>query len=385
MKKVSTLIIAMGLALSLTACGGTSSENATPENNTPTESVEETNIQESSSETSSSENEPAPSEEPTYAAKPEMENEEAKPEMENEEEEAETPYYFKDLELVSKDYSIKITDWKVIPAGEEGNSYGDSPVLAFWYDTTNTSGESINPSTAWIFAMNAVQDNDPNAINKLNMASHPDSSLLDYQMAEIKEGGTIANAVAYTLTDTVTPVELTASSGLAGDSLGTMTFDIVTGEVTNGGSVTIGTAETTEDVEPSFEDNIIITKDFTIEILEYKIIPAGEEGNKYNDSPVIAFWYNTTNTSGKEINPSTAWIFTVTAIQDNDPNMVNKLNIASLPDSRFLDSQTAMIKAGGTVENAVAYTLSDLDTPVELIAKDGLLGDELGSNVFEIN
>ena len=332
--------------------------------------------QETDVETPSADEEPLLSEESTT---------DTEPEIEDTQDTAESPYYFKDLELISKDYTIKITDWKVILPGEEGNSYGDSPVLAFWYETTNTSGNDINPSTAWIFSMSAVQDNDPNAINKLNMASHPDSSLLDYQMAEIKEGGTVANAVAYTLTDTITPVELTASSGLMGDPLGTMTFDIVTGEVTNGGSVTIGSVETAEDATPTFENNTIVTKDFTIEILEYKVIAAGEEGNQYNDSPVIAFWYNTTNTSGKEINPSTAWIFTITAIQDNDPNVVNTLDIASLPDSRFLDSQTATIKAGGTVENAVAYSLSDLETPVELIAKDGLLGNELGSEVFEIN
>lgn len=350
MKKAGIVLVSLGLAFSLAGCGGKSAKDA-------------------SSESAAEEVVPVTEQAEAPAVEEETEDD---------------LYFFKDLKVVAKDYTIQITDWRVIPAGEEGNSYGDAPVLAFWYDTTNTSGKEIDPSSAWIYIMEAVQDNDPNAINKLNVASHPDSSLVDSQMAEIKEGGTVANAIAYTLTDSETPVELTAKNGMLGDAIGTMTFDIVAGEATNGGTATIGTIEKTENVEPSFEGNIITTKDFTLEILEYKIIPVGEEGNTYGDSPVIAFWYNTTNTSGKNIDPSTAWISTMTAIQDNDPNMVNKLDVAPLPDSDFLDSQIATIKAGGTVENAVAYVLTDQETPVELIAQNGLLGDELGRKAFEV-
>ena len=43
-----------------------------------------------------------------------------------------------------------------------------------------------------------------------------------------------------------------------------------------------------------------------------------------------------------------------------------------LPDDRFLDSQTENIKKGGTVENAAAYELDDLVTPVDLVATEGL-------------
>ena len=42
--------------------------------------------------------------------------------------------------------------------------------------------------------------------------------------------------------------------------------------------------------------------------------------------------------------------------------------MGSLPDDRFLDSQTENIKKGGTVENAIAYELDDLVTPVDLVA-----------------
>lgn len=134
--------------------------------------------------------------------------------------------YFKDNEIVVKDYTIKITDWKVIPVGEKGNEYGKSPVIAFWYDTTNTSGKEINPTSAWIYIMEAVQDNDPNTVNELNVASLPDDQFRDTQLQKIKQGGTVSNAVAYELTDEETPVELTAKSSMIGDSIGSMTFDI---------------------------------------------------------------------------------------------------------------------------------------------------------------
>lgn len=135
-------------------------------------------------------------------------------------------YYFKDNEIVVKDYTVKITDWKVIPVGEKGNEYGKSPVIAFWYDTTNTSDKEINPTSAWIYIMEAVQDNDPNTVNELNVASLPDDQFRDTQLQKIKQGGTVSNAVAYELTDEETPVELTAKSSMIGDSIGSMTFDI---------------------------------------------------------------------------------------------------------------------------------------------------------------
>ena len=153
-------------------------------------------------------------------------NEVAESEPNEKETEEVAEYYFKDNEIVVKDYTIKITDWKVIPVGEEGNEYGKNPVIAFWYDTTNTSGGDVDPSTAWIFIMKAVQDNDPNSINELEVASLPDAKFRDSQLEKIKQGGTVSNAVAYELTDEETPVELTAKSSMIGDPIGSMTFEI---------------------------------------------------------------------------------------------------------------------------------------------------------------
>ncbi len=131
-----------------------------------------------------------------------------------------------------------------------------------------------------------------------------------------------------------------------------------------------------------FKNNVLTTNDIKIEITKYKIIKPGEKGNDYGEKPVIAFWYKATNISGKDLDPSDAWIWTFKAIQDNDPNSVNELNMGSLPDDKFLDTQDHKIKKGGTVENAMAYELSDTTTPVTLKATED--GEDVGEQTFKL-
>lgn len=136
-----------------------------------------------------------------------------------------------------------------------------------------------------------------------------------------------------------------------------------------------------------FKDNVAVLEDVKIEITDYKVIPVGENGNEYGEKPVIAFWYEVTNTSDGsiDIDPIDAWLAVFpAAIQDNDPDAVNELEIASLPDERFIDSQTEKIKVGGTVENAWAYYLDDGTTPVKLTAVKGSDKTELGTMTYDI-
>src|SRR5690606_1144460 len=135
---------------------------------------------------------------------------------------------------------------------------------------------------------------------------------------------------------------------------------------------------------PSFADGVLITDDVRIEITEHRVIPVGEPGNEYGSTPVIAFWYSVTNVSGKETDPTTAFMFAISAYQDNDPNAENKLNVALLPDAQFGDSQLQKIKKGGTAQNAIAYQLDDETTPVDLVASDGLFGGELGTTRYAL-
>ncbi|WP_261165752.1 DUF5067 domain-containing protein [Microbacterium sp. Marseille-Q6965] len=136
--------------------------------------------------------------------------------------------------------------------------------------------------------------------------------------------------------------------------------------------------------EPTFADSVLTTSELTITITDVKTIPVGEPGNEYGEAPVIAFWYDTTNHTSEDVSPM-HWIYYFSAFQDNDPNAVNELDVAALPDDQFLNSQTETIKQGGTVANAVAYALTDTTTPVELVASADLGQTEIGSMTFTLD
>ena len=137
-------------------------------------------------------------------------------------------YTFKDGKVSMEDIDLKITKYKVIPVGEEGNEYGDAPVIAFWYETTNKTEKDISPMTAWFasFPEGPIQDNDKNKVNKLQVALHPDKTLVNDQMSKIKKDGTVSGAIAYKLTDLTTPVKLTAYKGIGGIELVSQEFAI---------------------------------------------------------------------------------------------------------------------------------------------------------------
>jgi len=145
---------------------------------------------------------------------------------------------------------------------------------------------------------------------------------------------------------------------------------------------TVTSAETP--VSKTFVNGVLETPKMRIEITEYRVLQVGEKGNEYGDSPVIAFWYNVTNLTDDDLNPNIAWIKTMTAIQDNDPNVVNTLSVGLLPDISFLDTQMQTIKKDGTVANAVSYYLSDTTTSVELVASDDLGLTTIGSMIFDL-
>ena len=134
---------------------------------------------------------------------------------------------------------------------------------------------------------------------------------------------------------------------------------------------------------PTFQNGVLTTPDMKIEITRYKVIKAGQKGNEYGEKPVIAFWYKTTNLSGAKIDP-TDFLFNFRAYQDNNPNAENELDPGiAFSDDRLSDSLTERIKKGGTVEYATAYELDDLDTPVDLVAKE-FLGEVIGKATYTL-
>jgi Domain of unknown function (DUF5067) len=134
---------------------------------------------------------------------------------------------------------------------------------------------------------------------------------------------------------------------------------------------------------PTFKNGVLTTSDVRIQILRQKVIKVGQEGNEYGEKPVIAFWYTTTNLSGGRVTPM-EFLSNFDAYQDNNPNAMNELDVGMLPDDRFLDSQMETIKKGGTVEDAIAYELDDLVTPVELVATEGFDDDVIGKAKYTL-
>lgn len=132
-----------------------------------------------------------------------------------------------------------------------------------------------------------------------------------------------------------------------------------------------GADDSPSEDDPTFKNGVLTTPDVRVAITRYKVIKVGQKGNEYGEKPVIAFWYKVTNLSGEKVDPMLAFL-DFNAYQDTNPNAVNELNTGSLPDDRFLDSQSENIKKGGTVENAWAFELDDLATPVALVATQGL-------------
>ncbi|KRF38291.1 hypothetical protein ASG96_17735 [Terrabacter sp. Soil810] len=138
------------------------------------------------------------------------------------------------------------------------------------------------------------------------------------------------------------------------------------------------------EADASFKDGVLTTPDIRIEITKHKLIPVGKKGNEYGEKPVIAFWYKTTNVSGQKVDPTTGILLTIRAYQDNNPNAENELQVGSLPDDKYLDTQTEEIKKGGTVENAVAFELDDVKTPVDLVASTDLGTTEIGKVTYQL-
>ena len=137
--------------------------------------------------------------------------------------------------------------------------------------------------------------------------------------------------------------------------------------------------------ESYFDGKIADIDDLTIEITDYKLIEPGQAGNEYGKEPVIAFWYKVTNKTDKEIDATMAWFAVFNAIQDNDPNSVNNLEVGMSPDNDLNDKAFDNIKKGGTVEAAIAYKLTDTETPVTLKATKGVFGEDIGEATYKLN
>lgn len=133
----------------------------------------------------------------------------------------------------------------------------------------------------------------------------------------------------------------------------------------------------------TFQDGTLVSPHLRIQITSASVILPGETGNEYGEAPVLAFWYETTNLTGQEVNPLTAWFTHFRVIQDQGTGAPSELTLGMVPDGSLAKNQSTVIAEGETVVNAVSYTLLDAETPVELIASDAVL-NQIGSALYPI-
>ncbi|MDK8799842.1 DUF5067 domain-containing protein [Corynebacterium coyleae] len=152
----------------------------------------------------------------------------------------------------------------------------------------------------------------------------------------------------------------------------------------NGDTIVTPSNVQNSDSANSFDNGVLETAKVKIAINETRVIPAGETGNEYGTTPVLAVFFDMTNKTDEQLAPVDA-IGYFTAIQDNDPNQINELNVGGHPDPETLDSQLEKIKKGGTAPGAIAFELSDTTTPVQLVATDNFGMTEIGRLTIEVS
>ncbi|EIS8277192.1 DUF5067 domain-containing protein [Listeria monocytogenes] len=133
---------------------------------------------------------------------------------------------FKDGVLENGYQKIKITKYKVIPAGEEGNENGFEPVIAFWFEITNKTNEKLSPNFSWWKEIDIYQIMESKQAIELEEAPLPDDQFLSTYDEDIKKGVTVQSAVAYYLFDDAAPVDLVYGGFLGGEVYGKTRYQI---------------------------------------------------------------------------------------------------------------------------------------------------------------
>ena len=106
-------------------------------------------------------------------------------------------YTFKDGKAVLQDIDLKITEYKVLKAGNPENQLSEKDIIVFYYNVTNKSDKEITPMAAWLAVFgnskSIVQDNDKNRVNSLKVAPYNDSNIdVQQGLDTIKKGGTVS-------------------------------------------------------------------------------------------------------------------------------------------------------------------------------------------------
>ena len=156
-------------------------------------------------------------------------------------------------------------------------------------------------------------------------------------------------------------------------------------EDTGNESETVEVPETEETAEASFKDDILTINDAVIKITGVEVAPANEEYGE--TSPTLIFTYDYTNTSDEPQQPGIVWIACFNATQETE-STIEDLDVAMAPQDEKYAEMNEMsytdVKPGATVQSVISYNINDPSQPVTLTATQGMLGDELGTKVINL-
>lgn len=140
-----------------------------------------------------------------------------------------------------------------------------------------------------------------------------------------------------------------------------------------------------EEKDVFFKDRTLKIDMATIKITATEVIPPNADYGKDKSSLVI--FYDFTNTSDKLIQPFDAWIACFELTQETDVS-VNRLETGFVPEGEKYQTPYDMahtdIKTGATVQAMAVYELNDPSKPVTIKATQGIMGDELGEEVINL-
>lgn len=146
------------------------------------------------------------------------------------------------------------------------------------------------------------------------------------------------------------------------------------------------TEESSEESKASkdvyFENDVLKINMATIKLTGAEITPP----NEYNEASQLVITYEFTNDSDEPMQPSTAFIACFNATQETEAT-IDSLDVGMAPqDEKYVEMNEmgfTDVKPGATVESVMSYDIKYNGEPITLTATQGVMGEELGTKIYE--
>ena len=131
-----------------------------------------------------------------------------------------------------------------------------------------------------------------------------------------------------------------------------------------------------------FENDVLKIDMATIKLTGAEIAPP----NEYNEASQLVITYEFTNDSDEPMQPGTAFIACFNATQETEAT-IDSLDVGMAPQDEKYAEMNEMgftdVKPGATVESVMSYDIKYDGEPITLTATQGVMGEELGTKIYE--